>query len=381
MATPRTLQFTTAIRIRLTHLSGALIVAVWLVATLLVAETQAADPVPVTLEPSVRSQAWIYNDQFSDEFNSAEVDLAKWNIDSTDFGVWSWEPENVSQKNGSMHLTMAQQTHQRGKQELAYTSGMARMDKTITYGYFEARVKGCSRYPGASPAFWLYSIGPNNRYQAADGETVAYSEIDVIELQQSEYDFETKTHFPVTRIDCNLHTTLLRDGKREWVRPNNFPDICKNHFDAPWDPREDYHVYGAENTKEWIVWYIDGKEVARKPNLYWHLPMHVTLSLGLRYPFVKYADGERLPVLEKTSDEGFPTTMSVDYVRVWQLKESNVDRESPKKTASDWTKDEYVAKEKTTWKKNGWNWNQDKVEANFLEVDANGDGLASGSER
>ena len=280
-----------------------------------------------------------------------------------------------------MHLRMVQQEHQRDKQTLYYTSGMARNDKTITYGYFEARVKGCSRYPGASPAFWLYSIGPQNRYLTEDGETVAYSEIDIIELQQSEFGFETKKHFPVTRIDCNLHTTLIKNGKRQWVRPNSHPEICQNHYDADWDPREDYHVYGVQNSKDWIVWYIDGKEVARKPNLYWHLPMHVTLSLGLRYPFVAYKNGERVTVPDETTDDGFPTTMSVDYVRVWQRPEDMAAQLTGKKTATDWTKAEYITKEKAVWEKNGWNWNQAKVESNFTEIDTNSDGIASGLER
>ena len=317
----------------------------------------------------------------SDEFDGDEINREKWNTDTKDFGPWSWEPENVTQKAGSMHLQMTQQDHQRDKQTLHYTSGMARNDKTITYGYFEARVKGCSRYPGASPAFWLYSIGPEHRFGAQDGETVAYSEIDVIELQQSEFDFETKTHFPVNRIDCNLHSTLLKDGKREWVRPNNRPDLCKNHFDSEWDPREDYHIYAAENSHDWIVWYIDGKEVARKKNLYWHLPMHVTLSLGLRYPFVGYKNGERFAVPEKTTADGFPTTMSVDYVRVWQRTEVSSGTTPTKKLPTDWTMDEFVAKEKAKWAANGWNWNQEKVESNFAEIDANKNGIASGKER
>lgn len=317
----------------------------------------------------------------SDEFDSPRVDCAKWNIDTKDFGPWSWEPENVTQKDGSMHLQMVHKDHRRGKQELHYTSGLARNDRTITYGYFEARIKGCSRYPGACPSFWLYSIGPQNRHIASDGETVSYSEIDIVEMQQSEYDFETKKHFPVTRIDCNLHTTLIKDGKRVWARPNNRPDLCKTHFDSPWDPREDYHVYGVRNSKDWIIWYIDGKEVGRKPNLYWHLPMHVTLSLGLRYPFVGYKNDERFAVSDKTTTEGFPTTMSVDYVRVWQTPDDVANQAPVKKTATDWTKAEYIAKEKAKWAKNGWRWNQSKVESNFAEVDTNNDGLASGKER
>ena len=178
----------------------------------------------------VESGSWHFVADHSDEFDNDNVDLKKWNIDSKDFGVWSWEPENVVQKGGSMHLRMAHHNHQRGKQTLHYTSGMARNEKTITYGYFEARVQGCSRYPGACPSFWLYSIGPQNRYEASDGETVAYSEIDIVELQQSEFNFETKKHFPVTRIDCNLHTTLIQDGKRVWARPGNRPELCANHY-------------------------------------------------------------------------------------------------------------------------------------------------------
>jgi len=351
-----------------------------LVTLLMVTQTAAADPVPLLNETNADHADWAFVPDHSDEFDAADINRKKWNINTQDFGVWSWEPDNVAQKDGSMHLQLVHQEHQRGKQTLYYTSGMARNDKTITYGYFEARVKGCSRYPGASPAFWLYSIGPNNRYQAKDGETVAYSEIDIMELQQSEYDFKSKKHFPVTRIDCNLHTTLMRDGKRVWVRPNNHPDICQNHYDAEWDPREDYHVYGVQNSKDWIVWYIDGEEVAKKPNLYWHLPMHVTLSLGLRYPFVAYTNGERGTVPEETTGEGFPTAMSVDYVRVWQRPEDRSQRAGGE-AATDWTKEQYIAKEKAKWAANGWAWNQEKVEANFDEADTNNDGVASGLER
>lgn len=336
----------------------------------------ADSPLPFGKVIDVESDGWEFVDEQSDEFNSAQVDQQKWNIDTEDFGVWSWEPENVRQAQGSLHLRMVQKDHQRGDQQLHFTSGMARNETTITYGYFEARLKGCSRYPGACPSFWLYSIGPQNRFKARDGEMVAYSEIDVVELQQCEFDFETKQYFPVTRIDCNLHTTLIKDGKRVWARPHNRPDLCQNHFDSPWDPRADYHVYAVENSRDWITWYIDGIQVAKKPNLYWHLPMHVTLSLGLRYPFVGYRDGERVTVPEQTTQDGFPTYMSVDYVRVWQRT-----GDTTKTPSSDWTKAEYVANEKISWEKNGWTWNQAKVESNFAEIDTNNDGIASGKER
>ncbi len=52
-----------------------------------------------------------------------------------------------------------------------------------------------------------------------------------------------------------------------------------------------------------------------------------------------------------------------------------------KKDPSDKTKEEWVVIEKAKWEKNGWNWNQAKVESNFDEMDANNDGIATGLER
>ncbi len=361
-----------------THPPLLILHAVFCVCLLAPVVSSADQPKPFGDVADVSTSQWNFVDGQSDEFNADTVDLDKWNIDTKDFGPWSWEPRNVSQKGGSLHLQMAAEDHQRRGQQLHYTSGMARNEKTITYGYFEARIKGCSRYPGACPSFWLYSIGPQNRFAASDGQTVAYSEIDVVELQQSEYDFDSKKHFPVNRIDCNLHTVLIQDGKQVWQRPHNRPELCKTHFDSTWDPREDYHVYAAKCTPDEIVWYIDGNEVGRKPNLYWHLPMHVTLSLGLRYPFVRYEGDERVPASDKTTTDGFPTNMSVDYVRVWRLATS------PTPTTAgnvDWTKAEYLEKEKAKWDANGWAWNQAKVDSNFMEIDENQDGIASGLER
>ena len=325
---------------------------------------------------------WTLVESLSDEFDGPTLDTKKWENDPESWGVWTWQPENAYQKDGSIHLQMVQETHNRGRNTLFYKSGIARTYKTITYGYFEARVRGCARYPGACPAFWLHSKGRDNRYHAKDGQTVTYSEIDVSELQQCEWDFQANKYFDVNHIDCNLHATLLIDGKRQWIRPHDHPGMCKNKYDASWDPREEYHVYAVKNTKEQVAWYIDGKEVAKKPNLYWHLPMHVTLSLGLRHPFVKYDKGTMLPVPEKTTAEGFPTTMAVDYVRVWRDRQAtNEGPQSGKRAATDMTKQEFVAMEKAKWTKHGWRWSQATVESNFDEMDTNRDGIASGKER
>lgn len=344
-----------------------------------------------------------FADGFSDEFEGGSVDTKKWNNDTEDWGTWSWEPENAFQKDGSLNLRMVQEDHERQGKKLAYKSGIARSKDTIVYGYFEARVKGCERFPGASPAFWLHSKGPQNRYAAADGETVAYSEIDIIELQQGEWSKETRKNNGPDIIDCNLHNVLIKGDKRMWQRPRSHPETNKNEYHAPFDPRDDYHVYAAENSKEYVVWYVDGMEVARRKNTYWHLPMHVTLSLGLRRPFEDYKGGGRNAILEATTKEGFPTTMLVDYVRVWKNTSVAPAATAPaKKQAGSGKKGmaaaggspaatrkgpgdkdlaDWIALEKPKWEKNGWKWNEEKVKANFEEMDVNGDGIASGMER
>ncbi len=53
--------------------------------------------------------------------------------------------------------------------------------------------------------------------------------------------------------------------------------------------------------------FVDGEQVAERENAFWHQPLDVTLSMGLRPP-LGY----------EPSRGGFPTTMQVDYIRVWQ---------------------------------------------------------------
>ena len=260
---------------------------------------------------------WTLVEAFSDEFDGDAVDTTKWDKNLAPWGERAWRPENVYVKDGTLRIRAAYEPHTRDGKDYFYTMGILLSRSETTYGYFEARIRGCSRFPGLCPGFWLFSTGGNRRLDV-NGETVCYSEIDIVELQQGLWDLDLRRNVPVTRIDCNLHVRLLKDGREEWFRPNGHPEMCRNHWDAPWDPRDDFHLYAVENTPEEIVWYIDGKEVARKPNLYWHLPMKLAFTLEARPPLIRWAgvDG-REPDPKNCTPEGFPTEMTVDYVRAW----------------------------------------------------------------
>lgn len=237
---------------------------------------------------------WTLHSDYSDEFNQRQLNTNKWDTDGGNWGFWSWEPENVWVKSGSLHLRIQHKMRTRGEQRLSYMSGIIRSkSKPIKYGYFEARIKAAPRFPGVCPAFWLYRVD--------DG---TWTEIDIIEL--------TEVPGNVKRIDTNLHVfqhPKLFDGKKR--QPGNH-HAERRHWDAPWDPRDDFHVYGCEWDEGCIRWYIDGNLVNEAENRYWHQPLDVVLSFGLRHPLEK-----------EPSDQGFPTVCEIDYVRVWKKEAPN----------------------------------------------------------
>lgn len=51
------------------------------------------------------------------------------------------------------------------------------------------------------------------------------------------------------------------------------------------------------------------------------------------------------------------------------------------KSSTDWTKEEFIEKQKAQWEEKGWKWNQDKVEQMFEEMDTDKDGIVTGVER
>ncbi len=258
-------------------------------------------------------EEWILDPNFSDEFNADAINESLWEYDMSPWGVRSWTPDCVAQKDGNLQLTMRYEEHEMKGKQYFYKMGIARSKTKTIYGYYEARIKSASLFPGVCPAFWLYSSGEE---RVVGQDTITYSEIDIVELNQGEIKNST-----VSTIDCNLHMRMKVNGEEIWQRPNTHPEMCKTSWEASWDPRDDYHIYACENRPDSIIFYVDNKRIGAKKNLYWHLPMNVTFTMEPRKPHHRYADGDRLPVPEAATTEGFPTTMYVDWVRVWKSRQ------------------------------------------------------------
>ena len=240
--------------------------------------------------------SWELLTDYSDEFNDKTLNSNIWDSDINNWGSWTWDPKNVYLADGAMHIRMVNEKHVRGKKTLYFKSGAARQKKNITYGYFEAKVKGCPKWPGVCPAFWMYS------YKQPVTNGVKYNEIDFMEIQQRQFNLRT--------IDCNLHLERVIDGKKVRINP-------RTEYLAPFDPNDGFHIYGCNVTPENITFYIDGVEVGSKVNDCFNMPMRVILSMAIRPPLLKYENKKKLPV-EILDDPTFPTEMEVDYVRIWQ---------------------------------------------------------------
>ena len=276
---------------------------------------------PMTASPD---EKWVIRWNRSDDFNGTEADWKKWQRTPEQFSGWRWDnARNTATKEGHLEITLreiaAHQTTEKKKsgEPTRFTSGMLKSYAKGTYGYYEARIKGASVFPGASPAFWLYSAIDDTILSPGE---VRYCEIDIVELTQRQSHKEGNERI----TDHNLHV-ILSNGKRgvpgrEWRRPHHeaFREAQANEYRAPFDPREDFHTYGCLVGEEEIIWYIDGVEVGRKPNEFWHRPMNVALSLGLRAPYVTWQENKLVPNADAGAVD-FPTSMLVDYVRVWEL--------------------------------------------------------------
>nr|WP_236649374.1 family 16 glycosylhydrolase [Rhodopirellula sp. SM50] len=269
---------------------------------------------------SLAADRWQIRWDRSDDFNGDEVDWRKWNKSPENFGAWVWDNEsNVAVSSGILQITMRRLPAPVVKGRRAptpYTSGMLKSHMTGTYGYYEARLKGAPLFPGVCPSFWLYSKIDDSI--VTEGEA-RYSEVDIVELTQRGDRIEGNERI----ADCNLHA-ILSNGKpgmpgRHWQRPNDerFKAEQANEVRLPFDPRGDFHTYGCEITPETITWFIDGKAIGQKRNRHWHRAMNVALSLGLRPPYSTYTVKGFVPSEVEVTDE-FPTTMEVDYVRVWE---------------------------------------------------------------
>ncbi len=237
-----------------------------------------------------------YKKVFADDFNDLSVsksnnERARWSAHTPwngDFGDAQFiDPIDIfadPEKNAPFIvkdgiLKIRARKHDNGK----WTSGLlSSADPTtagfaLMYGYFEARMK-LPPGPGVWPAFWLNANNPK------DDKTPSV-EIDVLEYYGQ---------FP-DGFHSVWHIWDKTDPKK-----NSGGEIITS---VPSGSLNDsFHTYGVDVTKEWIVFYLDRREIGRTPTPPEHtkpLMILVNLALGSGWP------------IDKTPN---PSDLLVDYV-------------------------------------------------------------------
>ncbi|SEG72935.1 Glycosyl hydrolases family 16 [Methylobacterium sp. 190mf] len=161
-------------------------------------------------------------------------------------------------------LTIRARKHDNGR----WTSGLlSSADPTgagfsLMYGYFEARMK-LPAGPGVWPAFWLNENVPRDDRSPS-------VEIDIVEYYGQ---FPDAFH-SVWHIWNKQDRSKSTGGTIITKVPNN-------------SLSSDFHLYGAEVTKEWIVFYLDRSEIGRTPTPVEHTKpfmILVNLALGSGWP-------------------------------------------------------------------------------------------------
>lgn len=271
---------------------------------------------------------WYLQHDFSDEFQSTKVigqlmpiNRTKWTTNVTSWSNdWSWSnknvrivqnPNNESSNNNNGEVTgsfialdMTYEPHVNDKNmTVYYNSGILKsmLPRGIQYGRFEARIKGAGRWPGVCPAFWGWRRTSSKSIKSSNDESY-WIELDFVEM------LENKN--TVKDIDFTSHVFPPTKGL-----PNPKKELSNaTHWIAPFDPRDDFHIYSMEWNSTLLTWYVDGILV-KKENSFPYFNgkdryIDIALSFGLRPP---------LKTLSNKTD--FPTTFYVDWIRTWKRKE------------------------------------------------------------
>lgn len=255
---------------------------------------------------------YVFVPELSDEFDGDALDDAKW----FDFNP-SWRGRkpalfsrrNVAVEDGALKLTASMMQPEEVDVEMKvrgydkYWKSIVKSKSKQAYGYFEARCK--SMRACVCNAFWLYdpfSTRPDIKY--VEGE---YSEeIDILEFCGKPRDAR---HDRLYYATVHRYATPYLESivnKKKWKLPNySFKEKVDFDFWA------DYHVYALEWTPEELNWFIDGRKVYTRSNDFFNRPLHVVFDCEIMADWF----GEPEP-------EDLPDTFSIDYVRVWRLKDA-----------------------------------------------------------
>lgn len=222
---------------------------------------------------------------FEDRFDKPAVDESVWTIDNSvrvpnRLGRWR---ENVEVKDG--HLRLLNKVESRNG--CVWSSGNLITKNEWQYGYFEASYR-YARAVGINNAFWGFSKNTDNPQVELNPNEGWYPDI----------------------INAHFYIHHKKDGKVTHLT-NGTADGTLLGYRAGENLADDFHVIAMEWNEKELIYYFDGREIRRLPNIDCHRPIAVWFSTYIG----DWCGGKATRAVDGTF-------MEVDWVRVWQKKPS-----------------------------------------------------------
>lgn len=170
-----------------------------------------------------------YKLAWSDSFNGASLDQAKWTYRTDSKLLSTQTPANVSVRDGHLVITLRKQD----AGGMHFTGGGVISRQAFGYGYYEARLKIVAG-SGWHSSFWL--MGYNGTDTRGNKATL---EMDIIENESQDlHSYTTTTHRWVPPHIARGHKTI------------STPDLSKG-----------FHIFGCEYSPNVVRYFFDGKLV------------------------------------------------------------------------------------------------------------------------
>ena len=307
-------------------LTGVIAAGLFIGGSLLTLPTGQAKSVVSDDYPLNDSTHWNTEPVWRDEFNGTSLDKESWNIYGSGWGAnnvqscYSRSEENVNVKNGSLNLVGLYKPGARCKgneKSGNFTSGFVETKgkKFWTYGYIEARIKmpdNKSTWPG----FWM---SPNNSPYGPGWPD--WGEIDIVETKGSNHQFAAS--------DAHWRDKNTPTGQTGSHR-NRQGVIPPSKFGTGNDTTE-WHTYGVKWTEGKLEYFIDGEwhhtitefknsNSTGSPNGPFDQNFFLRLNLAIGGNYIDSPWDDPINSVGAANGEGFPATMSVDYVRVYEMR-------------------------------------------------------------
>lgn len=278
--------------------------------------------------PPTDSENWNPEPVWRDEFDGNSLDGTKWTALN---GGWKDEnqqvrscytrsDENINVSGGSLNLIGLYKpgaTCTGGNTKTGnFTSGFVQTKNKayFKYGYIEARIK-MPKNKSTWPGFWM---SPNNSPYGPGWPD--WGEIDIVETKGSNHQFAAS--------DAHWRDKNTPTGQTGSHR-NRQGVIPSSKFGT--NDTTEWHTYGVKWTEGKLEYFIDGElhhtitefknsNSTGSPNGPFDQDFFLRLNLAIGGNYIDTPWDDPNNSVGAANGEGFPATMSIDYVRVYEMR-------------------------------------------------------------